>query len=426
MKLFEITAILMVLTALFSYINYRMLRMPTTIGVMFIALVFSLGIVSLGWMGIDIGQTGVAKMLETIDFNQALLHGMLSFLLFAGAMHINLDDLKSQKWAITILATAGVVASTFIVGSLTWVVLDFLGLSTSFLYCLLFGALISPTDPVAVIGILKTVGIPKGLETKIVGESLFNDGIGVVVFLILLELALGGGDITVGGVALLFAEEAVGGALLGLAIGLLAYQMLKRVNNYQVEVIITLALVMGGYALADRIHTSGPIAMVVAGLLIGNHGRAFAMTEVTRRRLDDFWELMDEILNALLFMLIGLEMLIMPFTPALLIAGLAAIVITLFARWSSVGGAVLLMRTFRSFSPGAIKILTWGGLRGGISVALALSIPAVAERSIIVTITYIVVVFSIIMQGMTLGRLVKKIYPATSPSAINNLENERP
>ncbi|MBA3006539.1 MAG: sodium:proton antiporter [Proteobacteria bacterium] len=411
MKLFEITAILMVLTALFSFINYRMLRMPTTIGVMFISLVFSLGIVSLGWLGIDIGQAGVAQMLETIDFNQALLHGMLSFLLFAGAMHINLNDLKSQKWAITILATAGVVVSTFIVGSLTWLVLDFLGFPTSFLYCLLFGALISPTDPVAVIGILKTVGIPKGLETKIAGESLFNDGIGVVVFLILLELALGGGDITVGGVALLFVEEAVGGALLGLAIGMLAYQMLKRVNNYQVEVIITLALVMGGYALADRIHTSGPIAMVVAGLLIGNHGRAFAMSEVTRRRLDDFWELMDEILNALLFMLIGLEMLVMPFTPALLIAGLAAIMITLFARWASVGGAVFLMRTFRPFSPGAIKILTWGGLRGGISVALALSIPAVPERSTIVTITYIIVVFSIITQGMTLGRLVKQIYP---------------
>jgi len=411
MKLFEITAILMVLTALFSFINYRMLRMPTTIGVMFISLVFSLGIVSLGWLGIDIGQAGVAQMLETIDFNQALLHGMLSFLLFAGAMHINLNDLKSQKWAITILATAGVVVSTFIVGSLTWLVLDFLGFPTSFLYCLLFGAIISPTDPVAVIGILKTVGIPKGLETKIAGESLFNDGIGVVVFLILLELALGGGDITVGGVALLFVEEAVGGALLGLAIGMLAYQMLKRVNNYQVEVIITLALVMGGYALADRIHTSGPIAMVVAGLLIGNHGRAFAMSEVTRRRLDDFWELMDEILNALLFMLIGLEMLVMPFTPALLIAGLAAIMITLFARWASVGGAVFLMRTFRPFSPGAIKILTWGGLRGGISVALALSIPAVPERSTIVTITYIIVVFSIITQGMTLGRLVKQIYP---------------
>jgi CPA1 family monovalent cation:H+ antiporter len=212
-------------------------------------------------------------------------------------------------------------------------------------------------------------------------------------------------------VARLFIEEAVGGAVLGLVIGVCAYQMLKRVNNYQVEVIITLALVMGGYALADRIHTSGPIAIVVAGLLIGNHGRAFAMSEITRKRLDDFWELMDEILNALLFMLIGLEVLIMPFTRALLVAGLVAIIITLFARWVSVGGAMLFMRLFRSFSPGAIRILTWGGLRGGISVALALSIPSVPERTTIITITYIIVVFSIVVQGMTLGRLADRIYP---------------
>ncbi|MBT8333276.1 MAG: cation:proton antiporter, partial [Deltaproteobacteria bacterium] len=210
-------------------------------------------------------------------------------------------------------------------------------------------------------------------------------------------------------VALLFIEEALGGALLGLAIGFIAYQMLKRVNNYQVEVIITLALVMGGYALADRIHTSGPIAIVVAGLLIGNHGRAFAMSDNTRERLDDFWELMDEILNALLFMLIGLEVLIMPFTWSLFITGLLAIGITLFARWASVGGAVSLMRPFRSFSPGVVRILTWGGLRGGISVALALSIPPVPERATIITITYIIVVFSIVIQGMTLGRLAQKM-----------------
>ncbi len=410
MKLFEITAVLMVLTALFSFINYRILRMPTTIGVMFVALLVSLGIVALGWLGIDIGQSGVARILETVDFNQALLHGMLSFLLFAGALHINLDDLKDQKWAISVLATVGVVVSTFIVGGLTWWVLDFLAIPTSFIYCLLFGALISPTDPVAVIGILKTAGVPKNLETKIAGESLFNDGIGVVVFMILFELALGGGDITASRVTLLFVEEALGGAVLGLAIGVLAYQMLKRVNNYQVEVIITLALVMGGYALADRIHTSGPIAIVVAGLIVGNQGRAHAMSDTTRQRLDDFWELMDEILNALLFMLIGLEMLLMPFTPALIIAGLLAIVIALFARWASVMGVVMSMRAFRSFSPGAVKILTWGGLRGGISVALALSLPNGTERNTLVTITYIIVIFSIIVQGMTLGRLVKRVY----------------
>lgn len=411
MSFFEITAILMVMTALFSYINYRVLHMPTTIGVMFIALVASLGIVVLGWLGVDVGQAGVAKLLEQVDFNQTLLHGMLSFLLFAGAMHIKLDDLRSQRWAITVLATVGVVASTFIVGGLSWVVLDFLKVQVSFIYCLLFGALISPTDPVAVIGILKTAGVPKSLETKIAGESLFNDGIGVVVFLIILELVLGGGDVTVGRVTTLFFKEAVGGILLGLIIGVVAYQMLKRVNNYQVEVIITLALVMGGYTLADRIHTSGPIAIVVAGLLIGNHGRAFAMSEITRVRLDEFWELMDEILNALLFMLIGLEVLVMPFTNALFIAGLLAIVITLFARWTSAGGAVLVMKMFRTFSPGAVRILTWGGLRGGISVALALSIPPVPERPTIITITYIIVVFSIVVQGMTLRKLVDRIYP---------------
>ncbi len=401
----------MVLTALFSYINYRVHRFPTTIGVMFIALLVSLGFVALGSLGVEIGQARVARILGAIDFNKALLHGMLSFLLFAGAMHIKLEDLTGQKWAITILATAGVVASTFIVGGLTWFALGLLGIPASFIHCLLFGALISPTDPVAVIGILKTVGVPKSLETKIAGESLFNDGMGVVVFLIILELAWGGGEITAGRVALLFIEEAFGGALLGLAIGVLAYRMLKRVDNYQVEVLITLALVMGGYSLADRIHTSGPIAIVVAGLLIGNQGRAFAMSETTRQRLDDFWELIDEILNALLFMLIGLEVLIMPFTRAILIAGLLAIVITLFARWVSVGGAVLFMLPFRSFSRGAVNILTWGGLRGGISVALALSIPLVPERATIITITYIVVVFSIVLQGMTLDKLVEHVYP---------------
>ncbi len=411
MTLFEITALLMVLTALFSFINYRVLHMPTTIGVMFIALLVSLGIAALGWIGVDIGQSSLAQLLQSVDFNQALLHGMLSFLLFAGAMQIKLEDLTRQKWAITILASLGIVASTFIVGALTWLMLGILSIPTSFIYCLLFGALISPTDPVAVIGILKSAGVPKNLETKIAGESLFNDGIGVVIFLIILELAVGGHEITLSGVALLFVQEAVGGVVLGLAIGVLAYQMLKRVNNYQVEVIITLALVMGGFALADRIHTSGPIAMVVAGLLIGNHGRAFAMSETTREHLDDFWELVDEILNALLFMLIGLEMLIMPFTTALFMAGLLAIVIALFARWTSVAGAVLVMRSFRTFSAGTVKILTWGGLRGGISVALALSIPAVPERTAIVIMTYLVVIFSIGIQGMTLGRLVERIYP---------------
>jgi CPA1 family monovalent cation:H+ antiporter len=408
MHIFEMTSILMVLTALFSYVNYRFLHMPTTIGVMFGSLVLSLCFVTVSWLGLDFGQEKITEILQSIDFNETLMHGMLAFLLFAGAMHIKLEDLNGQKWAIAILATAGVLISTFIVGGLSWIVLRWFGIPVSFLYCLLFGSLISPTDPVAVLGILKTTGVPKSLETKIAGESLFNDGIAVVVFLIILELARGGSQVSATGVSLLFLKEAGGGVVLGLVTGFLAYQMLKRVDNYQVEALITLALVMGGYALADRIHISGPIVMVVAGLLIGNHGRAFAMSDHTRERLDDFWELIDEILNALLFMMIGLEVLVIPFTPELLIVGIISIVTTLLARWMCVGGAVHFMRLFRSFSPGVISIMTWGGLRGGISVALALSIPIVPERTTIISITYIIVIFSIAIQGMTLGKLAKQ------------------
>ncbi len=398
----------MVLTAIFSYLNYRFLHMPTTIGVMFISLALSLCIVTASWFGMDVGQEKVAKILQAIDFNETLLHGMLAFLLFAGALQIKLDDLKAQKWAIAILATVGVVVSTFIIGSLTWAILKFLGIPISFIYCLLFGSLISPTDPVAVLGILKTTGIHKSLETKIAGESLFNDGIGVVIFLIILQLTQGDNSVSVSDMAILFGKETGGGILLGLTLGFFAYQMLKQIDNYQVEALITLALVMGGFALADRIHISGPIAMVVSGLLIGNHGRSFAMSEHTRERLDDFWELIDEILNALLFMLIGLEVLIIPFTRELLLAGGLAILITLFARWICVGGAVLFMQPFRPFSRGVVTIMTWGGLRGGISVALALAIPNVPERATIITITYLIVIFSIAVQGMTLGKLAKR------------------
>ena len=408
MQIFEITSIVMVLTAIFSYLNYRFLHMPTTIGVMFISLAVSLCVVLASWSGMDVRREEVGTILRAIDFNETLLHGMLAFLLFAGAMQIKLDDLKAQKGAIVILATVGVVASTFIVGGLTWLVLSVLNIQASFIYCLLFGALISPTDPVAVLGILKTTGIAKSLETKIAGESLFNDGIGVVIFLIILKLAQGDSAVSVGEVAKLFGKEAGGGALLGFVLGFFAYQMLKQIDDYQVEALITLALVMGGYALADKLHISGPIAIVVAGLLIGNHGRSFAMSDHTRERLDDFWELIDEILNALLFMLIGLEVLVIPFTRGLLLAGAMAILIALIARWICVGGVVLLMRPFRPFSNGVVTILTWGGLRGGISVALALAIPDVPERATIITITYLIVIFSIAVQGMTLGKIAQR------------------
>ncbi len=407
MSLFGIASLLIVLAALFSYINYRYVKLPTTVGLMLISLVMSLALIGLSTAGLDL-ERRAETLLGAIDFNETLMHGMLSFLLFAGALHVNINDLARQKWVITILATAGVITSALIVGTLIWFASGLLGLGLPWIYSLLFGALISPTDPIAVLGILKTAKVPKSLETKISGESLFNDGIAVVLFIVLLRVSAGGGDLGAGQVALLFLVEAVGGALFGFAIGWLTYRMLKQVNNYQVEILITLALVMGGYALADALGLSGPIAMVVAGLLIGNHGRVLAMSATTRNHLDTFWELVDEILNAVLFVLIGLEVLVLTFTQQYLLAGLLAIPVVLSARFISVGIPIGLLRPLRNFSPHAVKILTWGGLRGGISVALALSLPPVPARDVIVAMTYIVVVFSILVQGLTIGRLVER------------------
>ena len=406
MEMLDLAALLLTLAAIFSYINFRFLKLPTTIGIMLIAMLISISLVVLGHCGFEGIQNKATVVLEGIDFNKALMHGMLSFLLFSGALHVNLEDLAQHKWIISILATFGVVMSTFIVGSIAWIVFLLIGLKLPFIYCLLFGSLIAPTDPIAVIGILKKAGVPKSLETKITGESLFNDGVAVVVFLVIMGIVTGGHDVTAGHIMLLFMEEAVGGVLFGLAIGWIAYRMLKSVDNYQVEVLITLALVMGGYALANAIHVSGPIAMVVAGIFIGNRGRLFAMSEKTREHLDSFWELIDEILNAVLFLLIGLEILVLTVKGNYLIAGLIMIPVVLLARFISVGVPVTFMRRVRDFSPHAVKIMTWGGLRGGISVALALSIPNGPEREALLTVTYIIVIFSILVQGLTIERFV--------------------
>ena len=406
MEMLDLAALLLTLAAIFSYINFRFLKLPTTIGIMLIAMLISISLVVLGHCGFESIQNKATVVLEGIDFNKALMHGMLSFLLFSGALHVNLEDLAQHKWIISILATFGVVMSTFIVGSIAWIVFLLIGLKLPFIYCLLFGSLIAPTDPIAVIGILKKAGVPKSLETKITGESLFNDGVAVVVFLVIMGIVTGGHDVTAGHIMLLFMEEAVGGVLFGLAIGWIAYRMLKSVDNYQVEVLITLALVMGGYALANAIHVSGPIAMVVAGIFIGNRGRLFAMSEKTREHLDSFWELIDEILNAVLFLLIGLEILVLTVKGNYLIAGLIMIPVVLLARFISVGVPVTFMRRVRDFSPHAVKIMTWGGLRGGISVALALSIPNGPEREALLTVTYIIVIFSILVQGLTIERFV--------------------
>jgi CPA1 family monovalent cation:H+ antiporter len=408
MGLFEIIAILLTISAVFSFINYRFLKLPTTIGLMLIALVFSLFLIVAGKFIPGSNQWALDLLLE-VDFDETLLHGMLSFLLFAGALHVNINDLRQQYRVIAGLATAGVVISTVVVGGLSWFMLNLLGIQLSFIGCLLFGALISPTDPIAVLGILKTTSTPKSLETKIAGESLFNDGVGVVLFLVLLNIAIAGyQEVSAAEVVLLFMQEAVGGAVLGLALGWVTYWVLKNVDNYQVEVLITLALVTGGYALAEGLHLSAPIAIVVAGLLIGNHGRSFAMSAKTREHLDGFWELVDEILNAVLFVLIGLEVMVLDSTGLELAAGLLAVPIVLVARLVSVAVPIAMLRYFRTFSPHVVKILTWGGLRGGISVALALSLPAGQERHAILTITYAVVVFSIVVQGLTIGRLVQK------------------
>jgi CPA1 family monovalent cation:H+ antiporter len=406
MSLFHILAILLTASAVFSYINHRFLKLPTTIGIMLVALAFSLLLNLLGPFGIDI-ENEVKTMLDSIDFDATLLHGMLSFLLFAGALHVDLSELSKQRGVIVTLATVGVVGATFIIGGLSWYAFGLAGLDIPFIYCLLFGALISPTDPIAVLGILKQSNVPKSLEAKIAGESLFNDGMAVVVFLVLARFAAGGIDVSAGDILLLFAQEAIGGILFGLTAGAITYWMLKSVDNYQVEVLLTLALVTSGYALAEYLHLSAPVAIVCAGLLIGNHGRTLAMSDKTREHLDTFWELIDEVLNAVLFVLIGLEVLTLVYDQNYLLAGLFAIPIVLLARFITVGIPITVMRRFRNFSPRAIQILTWGGLRGGISVALALSLPASDIRDALVVVTYVVVIFSILVQGLTIGPLIR-------------------
>ena len=411
MGLFEIIAILLTLSAVFSFINYRFLGLPNTIGLMLVGLLFSLLLLAISRFAPGSKQWAVAMLLQ-IDFDETLLHGMLSFLLFAGALHVNINDLRQQYKIILSLATAGVVLSTLIVGSLSWGVLNLMGFNISYIYCLLFGALISPTDPIAVLGILKKADVPKSLEIKIVGESLFNDGVGVVIFLILLETIASGKDLGVARILKLFLQEAIGGGLLGLGVGMIAYRMLKQVDNYQVEILITLGLVTGGYALADGLHLSAPIAIVVAGLLIGNHGRSFAMSENTRQNLDTFWELADEVLNAVLFLLIGLEVMVLNYSWMNLAAALLGIVIVLSARLISVTIPIRLLKHSRSFSPHVAKILTWAGLRGGISIALALSLPVGGERDVLLAVTYGVVVFSILVQGLTITPFLRRLREA--------------
>ncbi|TSD66087.1 sodium:proton antiporter [Inquilinus sp. KBS0705] len=414
----EIITITIVLAAVFAYINHQFIKWPPTIGIMALSLISSILLATLGSKGSLLSAKAI-ELAVSVDFRDVLMNFMLSFLLFAGAIHIDAAKLRKERWPILLLATIGTLISTFLVGWMAWMLFKLFAMPVPFIYCLLFGSLISPTDPIAVLGILKQAGIPASLELKISGESLFNDGIAVVIFISIAEVARSGVDsFSAIAVGKLFMQEALGGVLFGVLLGYAGFFALKSIDDYKVEVMITLAIVMGGYLLASHLHVSGPLAMVVAGIITGNKVTEQSMSDITRDYLNKFWELIDEILNAILFLLIGLEMLIIKINPTVMLIGVICIALVLLARWVSVILPVSLLRYKLKFEKHAVAILTWGGLRGGISVALALSLSTEMYRDEFVLITYIIVVFSILVQGLTIGKLAKRLQKA--PITVSN------
>jgi CPA1 family monovalent cation:H+ antiporter len=408
MTLFQTFSILIVLSALFAYINFRYLKLPATIGLMLIALIASLVLFLIGTLFPEI-LSDVAVFIKGFDFSELLLGSMLSFMLFAGAIHINIEDLRKEKISIIAFSTISVVLSTFIIGNIMYYILPLFGLNIPLISCLLFGSLISPTDPIAVLGILKSVKVPKSLETKIAGESLFNDGVAVVVFITIWETAKSPEIPGFIEIAKLFLQEAVGGMLLGFLVGYFGFRLMRSIDNYKVEVLITLAIVMGGYTLASLIHVSGPLAMVVAGILVGNQGKKYAMSEKTGEYVSKFWELMDDILNAVLFVLIGLELLVVQDISNYIWIGFITIFIALLVRYITVLIPSFLIRFSDKFEHKTVMVLTWGGLRGGISIALALSLTNNLNKDLWVSLTYFVVAFSILIQGLSIGKLIKRL-----------------
>lgn len=417
-SLFEIAALLLAVSAFFGWVNQVVLRLPHTIGLLVMALVTSLVLLLAEWVFPSFGITDTLQAaIGQIDFYSTVMEGMLAFLLFAGALHVDFEFLRDQKWAIGLLATLGVTLSTFLVGTGFWYLAGLFGFDIPFIWALVFGALISPTDPVAVLSLLKSVNVPHSLEAKIAGESLFNDGVGVVIFTILLAIAVGaagdGAPVDAVHIAELFFLEAGGGAVLGLLTGWIAYRAMATMDNYTLEILITLGVVTATYAIAQRLHLSGPIAVVLTGLLIGNRGARVGMSEITREHLFQFWELIDEILNSVLFLLIGLEVLVVTFDPSFGWIAASAIPLVLVSRLIAVGLPLTGLSRFADLSIGAIPVLTWGGLRGGISVALVLSLPDNEYKPLLLATTYAVVLFSIIVQGMTVKTVVNRFVDPT-------------
>ena len=414
MTFLQITSALIVLAGTFAAINAIFFRLPSAIGILIVSLLASIGLLGLDalWPGLHL-TAEIQRMVVAFDFSDALLEGMLGLLLFAGALHVKFSDLKAHWGIVMLMATMGVCLSTLVAGiGFSWIT------GAPLLIALVFGALISPTDPVAVLGVLRAAKLPKSLETKIAGESLFNDGVGYVVFLVLVGLAFpaaGAHGASFGDAALLFFREAFGGAVLGLALGWGTYRVMCEINDYSVEVLLTLALAFGGYQLALWLHVSAPIMAVCAGLLIGDEMTAHAMTQKTRDYVDAFWKLLDEILNAILFLMIGLEVFAIAFSIGAITAGLLAIGLSLLARWCAVIVPIMVLRPFRDFSQGIVPIMTWGGLKGGISVALALSLPESEFKPLILTVTYIVVLFSIIVQGLTVAPMARRVSDNPDP-----------
>ena len=410
MTTFALLSTIVTVAALFGLVSYRVLRLPTTIGTTILALC-SAGAILLGGHVAPGLHRWAGRMVGGIDFNVVVLHGMLAFLLFAGALQLNLEELLREKLAVFSLSIFATAISTVLVAGMFKLALMAVGIPLSVMGALLFGALISPTDPIAVLEMLRRVGAPAALEAQLAGESLFNDGVGAVIFLALLEASANGALPTPGRFGVLLLLKAVGAIGLGGLLGYITYRLIVPVDDYRIEVLLTLALAMGGYALADVLKLSAPLEAVTAGLLVGGRARRFAMSEETRANLDTFWELVDDIFNVVLFLLLGLELVVLPIEGRYLAAGLLAIPVVLLARFLSVGATVQALAAVRQKVPGTVLTLTWGGLRGGLAVALALSLPngEGAERSLLLVTTYVVVVFSIVVQGLTIPRLLRRL-----------------